>query len=403
MHAPSAAPRTRTRRASVTRAVPAAVLAVAGVLALSACGGAGGAGSAVASEPTKVTVDPGNGAKGVEPGRQISVTAKGGELTAVTVTDGSGHKVAGALADRGTTWRSAGRTAPGATYTVQAQAKNDDGAKSGSKASFSTAAATDANTNKLTLAPGAEGATAGVGQPLSIRFDHPVTDKAAVERQLKVDAAGTEGSWGWVKDFDGSDRVDWRPRTYWKPGTKVSLKAALSGVSSGGGRYFAKDYDVSFTIGRSQVVKVDIAAKQLTLYRDGQSVKTLPISAGRPANATWNGKMVLMAKEGTIRMRSETVGLGNAYDKMVDYSMKLSTSGTYAHAAPWNASKFGRVNDSSGCIGMSDADASWLYGELNVGDVFEVTGSSEGTIATGNGFGDWNVDWAQWQGMSALK
>ncbi|GAA5605675.1 hypothetical protein Sgri01_03996 [Streptomyces griseus] len=40
-------------------------------------------------------------------------------------------------------------------------------------------------------------------------------------------------------------------------------------------------------------------------------------------------------------MRSETVGLGDAYDKMVDYSMRLTWSGMYAHAAPWNAGVFG--------------------------------------------------------------
>ncbi|MGK5630979.1 L,D-transpeptidase [Streptomyces sp. URMC 123] len=397
--------RGRGRGRRIAALAPSVVLAVTGALALTACGGGGGSGSAgaKAAEAAKVSVNPGDGATNVEPGKEIGVTVEGGELTEVQVSDNNGKKLAGALADGGKAWKSASRTAPGATYTVQAKAKNGDGKENAAKVSFSTAKATSANTNKVTLTPGTEGATVGVGQPVSIRFDHPVVNKADVEKALKIEAGGTEGSWGWVKDRSGADRVDWRPKEYWKPGTKVSLKAELAGVNSGGGRFFAKDYDVDFQIGKSQVVKVDVKAKQLTLFRDGQEVKTLPISAGRPANATWNGKMVLMAKEGTIRMNSETVGLGDLYDKMVDYSMKLSTSGTYAHAAPWNAGKFGRVNDSSGCVGMSDSDAAWLYGQLNVGDMFEITGSTEKTIDTGNGFGDWNVDWATWQTMSALK
>ncbi|GEC09564.1 hypothetical protein SSP24_72190 [Streptomyces spinoverrucosus] len=102
-------------------------------------------------------------------------------------------------------------------------------------------------------------------------------------------------------------------------------------------------------------------------------------------------------------MNSETVGLGDAYDKMVDYSMRLTWSGMYAHAAPWNAAYFGRANHSSGCIGMSDADAAWLYGQLQAGDPFEISGAdTKGTVAPGNGFGAWNVPWQQWRAMSAL-
>ncbi len=75
-----------------------------------------------------------------------------------------------------------------------------------------------------------------------------------------------------------------------------------------------------------------------------------------------------MAKEGTINMNSETVGLGDAYDKMVDYSMRLTWSGMYAHAAPWNARYFGNANHSSGCIGMSDENAAALYALVKPGD-----------------------------------
>ena len=88
-------------------------------------------------------------------------------------------------------------------------------------------------------------------------------------------------------------------------------------------------------------------------------MKTVPVAAGTPGGekASWGGKMVLMAKEGTINMTSQSVGLGDAYDKMVDDSMRLTWSGMYMHAAPWNNANFGVKNNSSGCVGMSKADA----------------------------------------------
>ncbi len=199
-----------------------------------------------------------------------------------------------------------------------------------------------------------------MAQPVSVTFDFPVTDKAAVEKHLKVTTDnGTAGAWGWVKDFSGKDRVDWRPKEYWRPGTKVGLRADLNGVDSGGGRYFAKDYDLNFTIGDRHVITVDLDSKQLTFTENGKEVKDIPFSAGKPdpRHSTWTGIFPLMAKEGTIIMDSGTAGPGDADGRTVRDAMKLTSSGTYAHAAPWNAGKVGRVNDSSGCIGLTDADA----------------------------------------------
>lgn len=235
-----------------------------------------------------------------------------------------------------------------------------------------------------------------------------MTDKAAVEKQLKVTTSdGTEGSWGWLKDYSGRDRVDWRPRQYWRPGTEVTLDARLDGTDSGpGGGWFVRDYRASFTVGARQVVEVDLDRKRLTLQRDGKTVRTVPVSGGTPGPDTgsWRGTAVVLAKEGTVRMNSETVGLGDAYDETVHDSIRLTWSGMYAHAAPWNAAFFGRANRSHGCVGMSDADADWLYSQVRVGDPFEITGSeAKGTVAPNNGFGDWNVDWDRWQEKSALN
>ncbi|WP_406860724.1 Ig-like domain-containing protein [Streptomyces sp. HUAS MG47] len=335
-------------------------------------------------------------------GRAVTVTATGGTLTAVKVVDAKGVALAGRTAPGGASWASERVAAPGTTYRVEATARTAGGKETASASTFSTPDAE--RVNKLTLAPG-KNTTVGVGQPLSIVFDAPVTRKADVERQLKVTTSnGTEGSWGWLKDWSGKDRVDWRPKEYWRTGTKVTLDATLNGVDSGGG-WFVRDYRTGFTVGERQIVKVDLDAKKLRLERAGTVVRTIPVSGGTPGGdkRSWRGTAVLMSKEGTINMNSETVGLGDAYDKMVDYSMRLTWSGMYAHAAPWNAKWFGVANRSSGCIGMSTAQATSFYAEVRVGDPFEIKGAdTKGTVAEGNGYGAWNVPWEQWRAKSAL-
>ncbi|GGR98044.1 hypothetical protein GCM10010252_40900 [Streptomyces aureoverticillatus] len=381
--------------------------AVAGVAALtaalSACSGGGsGSGDDAKAEKPKVSVNlTGSQAKAGVP-VTVKLAGEDAKLKDVAVADAEGTKLAGKVAADGRSWTSARKAAPGTSYTVRAT--TDKGGEA--KKAFKTAA--PEKVNKVTITPGSSLKTVGVAQPLSIVFDHPVKNKAEVEKHLKVTTSNdTTGSWGWIKNYDGKDRVDWRPREYWKSGTKVELDAQLNGVDSGSdGGWFVRDYDTAVTVGKNQVVKVNLDNKTATLTRDGKTVKRVPMSAGTPGGekASWGGTSVLMAKEGTINMRSETVGLGDSYDKMVDYSMRLTWSGMYAHAAPWNAAYFGNTNHSSGCVGMSTSDASWLYGQVQVGDPFEVSGSgSKGTPDPGNGYGEWNLSWADWQSKSAVR
>ncbi|MER7947018.1 Ig-like domain-containing protein [Streptomyces sp. NPDC096079] len=378
--------------------------AVALAVSLTACsaqaadgGSSGAADGAASAPPAKVTV------VRKAAGSPVTVTATGGTLTEVKVVDGEGGSLKGRTESGGTSWVSDRKAAPGTSYTVEVTSRTADGKESTSRSSFSTPE--PEKVNKVTLAPG-KNTTVGVAHPLSIVFDLPVTRKADVERQLKVTTSNdTEGSWGWVKDYSGRDRADWRPKEYWKPGTKVTLEADLDGTDSGGG-WFVRDYRTGFTVGASQIVKVDLDAHQLHVVRDGRTVRTIPVSGGTPGGdkRSWRGTAVLMAKEGTINMNSETVGLGDAYDKDVDYSMRLTWSGMYAHAAPWNGPYFGKANKSSGCIGMSDENAASFYASVNVGDPFEIKGQeTKGTVAPGNGYGAWNVSWADWKSKSALR
>ncbi len=392
----------RTRRHPLPRKARTAALAGTAVLAvaLSACSGSGGDGKGAlgADSSAKISVNlTGDSAK---PGEPVKISTDEGKLKDVSVRDGKGVELAGKLAADGKSWVSERVTAPGTTYKIKATDDQDRKAEN----SFTTQQADKVNKLDFNFT---SGSTVGTAMPISITFDHPVKNKAAVEKQLKVTTNnGTKGSWGWYQTASGHQRVDWRPETYWKPGTKVKLDADLDGVDSGpDGGWFVRDYDNEFTVGKDQQIKVDLGTKQLQLVRDGQVVKSIPVAAGTPGGekASWDGKMVLMRKEGTVRMTSQSVGLGDAYDKQVRDSMRLTDSGMYIHAAPWNAGNYGKVNNSSGCVGMSDADADWLYSQVQPGDLVEVTGpGSKGQAKMGNGYAQWNMSWTEWQKLSAL-
>ncbi|MFD8145032.1 Ig-like domain-containing protein [Streptomyces sp. NPDC059708] len=400
----------RTRRTALPRrGFRHAALAGTALLAaaLTACSGGsdggadGGGAKADAKNKPAMAVSVNLTGEQVKAGEPVKVTIADGKLAQVKVTDGKGGELAGQIAADGKTWTSGRNAAPNTDYKVEAQNTDSQNAT----AQFKTSAADKVNKVSINVS---KGSTVGVAMPVSLVFDNPVKNKAEVEKQLKVTTSNnTEGSWGWFKDYSGNDRVDWRPKDYWKSGTDVKVEMNLNGVDSGaGGGLFARDYSTEFKIGTDRRMEVSLDTKKMSITEDGKTVKTVPVSAGTPGGqkASWSGKMVLMAKEGTIRMDSQTVGLGDAYDKMVDYSMRVTWSGMYVHAAPWNSANFGNANTSSGCVGMSDANAKSVYELVQPGDVLEVVGSgSKGKADLGNGYGEWNLTWDQWKAKSALS
>ncbi|MEU8753409.1 Ig-like domain-containing protein, partial [Streptomyces chartreusis] len=274
-------------RAVVHARVRAAVVAGAAaalLTPLAACssGSSGSQGSSDAGRnpgsddrPVTVTVTPRG--ENVPAGEPVKVTASGGRLTSVTVTDGEGRRLAGKVAADGRSWVSDRKSVPGAAYSVTAATRSEGGTAKSTRAAFTTAEA--GKVNKVDWRPGT-GSTVGVAQPISLVFDNPVKNRAEVEKQLRITTSNdTEGSWGWMRDWSGRDRVDWRPKEYWKPGTKVTLNARLNGTDSGAaGGWFVRDYTTTFTIGARQVVEVDLDDHRRTRVRDG--------ATGRPRTGT---------------------------------------------------------------------------------------------------------------------
>ena len=88
------------------------------------------------------------------------------------------------------------------------------------------------------------------------------------------------------------------------------------------------------------------------------------------------------------------------YRITVEYAMRLTNSGEFVHAAPWSVRSQGYANVSHGCVGMSLANAQWLFGESSIGDVVAVTGTPN-PQDLGNGITVWNEPWPQWLSRSA--
>ena len=201
----------------------------------------------------------------------------------------------------------------------------------------------------------------------------------------------------------GDRVVHFRPKTYWKPGTKVKVKANLNGVSAGRGVYGQNSTSTSFTVGRSVITKVNLASHQAKVYISGKLVRSIPISAGKAGWRTRSGTKLIMEKLYAHRMTNQMIGAKETYDFNVHYAMRVTNSGEFLHAAPWKEGKgqFGVVNTSHGCVGMSTANARWLYGKVKIGDVVVTTGSNRG-LEQGNGLSDWNISYSQYKKGSAL-
>jgi lipoprotein-anchoring transpeptidase ErfK/SrfK len=243
------------------------------------------------------------------------------------------------------------------------------------------------------------GATYGIGEPIVVTFDSPVTDRAAVQRALTVTTSRPIGPAGW--HWFSNDRVEYRPQKYWPANTTVTVRANLTGVQAGPTTFGASDSSTSFKIGRARVLAISDATHQMAVFENGVVVRTVPVSMGQH-QGTWitrSGIKTIMSIERTVRMDSATVGItgSGAYDEIVPYAMRLTWSGEYIHGAPWSVYAQGSYDVSHGCVNVSLDNASWLYSTSLVGDVVDTTGTGRPMEWDGNGTGGvWNVPWATW-------
>ena len=341
-------------------------------------------------------------ATGVKVNRTLRLDVADGTLSSVTVSSKSGE-LEGSLSTDKATWQSTGRLQPGETYRVRGVAVDDDGEEAVYRSRFTTQDLSLDQQAYPSFFP-LPGATVGVGMPAIIRFDVPIANKASIEKHLHVTSEPAQpGAFHWVSDQE----VHWRPEQYWQAGTKVTVDADVDSIPAGNGVFGQQSRTSTFTVGRSMVSKVNIETHQMRVFKDGQLIRTIPITTGeQPKFTTRSGVKVIVEKYRKKRMNSETVGIDpngpDGYNLAgVEYAMRITYSGEFVHAAPWSVGSQGHANVSHGCTGMSTANAEWLYNQTLIGDVVEYTGSDKPMTLT-NGIGDWNLPFQQYAEGSAL-
>ncbi|MCV7199218.1 L,D-transpeptidase [Mycobacterium angelicum] len=207
----------------------------------------------------------------------------------------------------------------------------------------------------------ADGAVVGVAHPVVVTFTAPVTNRHAAERTIRViSPADMTGHFEWVN----SNVVQWVPDHYWPAHSHVSV-----GV---------QELTEGFDTGDELLGVASISAHTFTVSRNGEVLRTMPASMGKPSRPTPIGNFTALSKERTVVMDSRTIGIplnsSDGYLITASYAVRVTWSGVYVHSAPWSVNSQGYANVSHGCINLSPDNAAWYFNTVNVGDPIEVVG-----------------------------
>jgi lipoprotein-anchoring transpeptidase ErfK/SrfK len=397
------------RRIGLTGVAAVAVLGMAlagctsgGPLAtLPAANGASATGTGAAASPSAkptpagpaVTITPGNGSRGADPSKGITVTTAGGTLKNVSVRT-AGDAVTGSYSAGNTSWHSTWALNVSQSYTVTVTASASNGSTVTKTAAFRTL--TPASTFTTKILEGA-GQSYGVGMPIILYFSQRITNRAAVERALQVAASKPViGSWYWDYPCNmAATCAYFRPRDYWPTGTTVSFTGHLNGVEGAPGVYGHHTLTQTFHIGQSVIAVGNTKTHRTQIYVDGKLTYNWPISSGKPGDDTPNGSYLTIEKANPVEMK------GPGYDLSVPWSVRFTFSGDYYHDAYWSVGEQGFENVSHGCVNLAPANAETYYNLAVPGDPITIKGSPrDGTW--GNGWTMWFLSWSQYLKGSAL-
>jgi lipoprotein-anchoring transpeptidase ErfK/SrfK len=390
---------------SSRRRLASTALAAAAALLATACQGSTPAATqlnptSVASKPAAavaryLTISPAPGTRNANPAGGITVTAAdGGKVTAVTVKTAGDEPVTGSLSHDEKSWHSTYALPTGESYKVTATGTDRAGLTVTGTSSFTTM--TPASAFHTEIYEGQD-ATYGVGMPIMLTFDHPIVNKAAVERSLQLTTSNpVVGAWYW----DGSEQVDFRPRAYWPANTTVSFDGHLNGVEAAPGLYGVHDLSQTFSIGQSVIAVASTDVHKTEIYVGGALKYTWPISTGKTTTPTPNGTYLSVQKANPVTMIGGKKGTAGYYDELVNWAVRFTFSGDYYHSAPWSVVDQGTTNVSHGCVNLAPEDAEIYYNMAIPGDPITIE-SSQKAGNWDDGWTEWFLSWSQYLAGSA--
>jgi lipoprotein-anchoring transpeptidase ErfK/SrfK len=364
--------------------------------------------------PAALSILPPAGATDVSPSGRVLVTANSGTLDTVQLVNDAGKAVPGVMTPDAKAWKPTTQLGYGRTYTLTIAARGPGGMPSRQTSSFTTL--TPSNQTELYLETTAggllqDGATYGVGTVVVAKFDEPIDNKANAEGHLVVTTnPPVAGSWNWIDD----QTAHWRPQKYYTPGTSITVTADIYGAPLGDGLYGQDNEQVSFRIGDSHVSIADDTTKQVSVFDNGNLVRTMPTSMGMGGTETIGGTTLsfwtppgiytVMDKANPVIMDSSTFGLPInsrlGYRETIPYATRISPDGIYLHQLNATVWAQGNTNTSHGCLNLNGDNAKWFYDFSVPGDVVEVRNTGGRPLQLRQN-GDWSVPWDQWRKGSA--
>ncbi|MFV0495121.1 L,D-transpeptidase [Mycobacterium sp.] len=205
----------------------------------------------------------------------------------------------------------------------------------------------------------APGSVVGVATPVEVTFSAPVVERHAAERAIRIDSPNNvTGHFQWENRYV----VRWIPDTYWAPHSRISV--GIQQLTEG------------FETGDALLAVADISAHTFTVSRNGEILRVMPASMGKPSRPTPIGNFSALSKENSVVMDSRTIGIPltdpDGYKLTAYYAIRVTWSGVYVHSAPWSVGSQGYANVSHGCINLSPDNASWYFNQVNIGDPINV-------------------------------
>jgi lipoprotein-anchoring transpeptidase ErfK/SrfK len=204
----------------------------------------------------------------------------------------------------------------------------------------------------------AAGDVVGVAAPVTVTFADPVPSRDAAERSISFASGSTKlspaGTFTWLRD----DVVQWTPTDFWPAHSTISV--------------LGDGFSTSFETGSTVVGVADLDAHTFTVSIDGQVVREMPASMGKPKFPTPIGTFTALEKQAVVVMDSRTIGIPlsdpEGYKLTVYDAVRVTWGGVYVHGAPWSTGSQGNSNVSHGCINLSPDNADWYYNTVRIGD-----------------------------------
>lgn len=346
--------------------------------------------------PADLTSTPADGERQVNPAAPVSLRVSNGRILKAGLTSEAGDRIPGSLGADGAGWTTSGTLKFNTRYRLTSTVVDGAGREASTTRTFTTV--TTANEADAAIYP-LDGMKVGVGQPLQIIFSEPVLNRDAVEKAITITTtAGQKGDFHWFSN----SMVRYRPETFWTANSTITMDMKLFGVELGAGQVGNFNKTVRVHVGDKKVAVADAAARTFSVSINDVPAGTWPVTMGDQRFPSARGFLVLMEKRRHDRFVASSIGLkpgDPAYYGEVDveYAFRLTPSGAYIHQALDSALPYiGNTNVTHGCIGMTADRAAWVFNNMSTGDVVQVI-NTEGEFALfDDGYGDWNIPWAEY-------